>query len=257
MTTQDAGAREIRDRGFTVFDRAFSADEVAFLRDRVEQRYEGLGRPKTYARPPLEPAPDVEIAVVGLVLYKLGVHCPELAPHLVKPEIVRTIRDVLGDDMHLEFTSAVVCNGARPFFPWHTHIGGVDNVAYRKEKLFPTFERSERVTTLLYLDDLTPEAGTLLAYPRRVDEPTPPPHDPSAEEWQGQIEVACPRGSVVVMEQCTWHAARPKRSAGLRSYIACYFTSSAAKKTSWVDDSLRPWAPEGSLLASILLPTPP
>jgi hypothetical protein len=248
----DAPAEAIRDRGFAVFDRVYSLEDVSLFRESIERRYDALGRPATYARPPLEPAADVEISVVGLVLYKLGVHCPELAPHLFKPEILQAIRGVLGEDMHLEFTSAVVCNGDRPFFPWHMHVGGVDNVRYRKQKLFPTYERSERVTTLLYLDDLTPETGTLLVYPRRVGDPTTPPYDPALEDWEGQIELPCSRGTVVVMEQCTWHAARPKRSPGLRAYIACYFTSSAAETTSWVDDSLRPWASEGSLLASVL-----
>lgn len=245
-------ARQIRDRGFVVFDRAFSPDEVSFFHEIIERRYDALGRPSTFARPPLEPAPDVEIAVVGLVLYKLGVHCPELAPHIFRPEIIGAIRGLLGDDMYLEFTSAVVCNGDRPFFPWHVHVGGVDNVFYRKQKLFPSFDRSERLTMLLYLDDLTSETGTLLVYPRRISEPTPPPYDPAVEDWEGQIELSCARGTVVLMEQCTWHAARPKRSPGLRAYIACYFTSSRAKKTSWVDDSLRPWASDGSLLASVL-----
>jgi hypothetical protein len=244
--------RQITDRGFAVFERAYSSDDVSFFRDALERRYDALGRPTTFARPPLEPAPDVEISVVGLVFHKLGVHCPEFAPRLLKPEIIRVIRGVLGADMHLEYTSAVVCNGDRPFFPWHMHVGGVDNIVYRKDKLFPVFERSERVTALLYLDDLTPEAGTLLAYPRRLAEPTRPPYDPALESWDGQIELACGRGTVVVMEQCTWHAAKPKRSPGLRAFIAFYFTSSRAQKTSWVDDSLRPWARDGSLLASVL-----
>ena len=106
---------------------------------------------------------------------------------------------------------------------------------------------------LLYLDDLTPDAGTLLIHPRRVTDPTPPPQDPALENWDGQIELACKRGTVVVMDQCTWHAARAKRSPGLRSFIACYFTSSSAPETSFVDESLRALASEGSLLASVLM----
>jgi hypothetical protein len=247
-----AAASEIRDRGFAVFEGAFSAEEVSFLRDSVERRYDTLGRPRTFAQPPLEPASDVEIAVVGLVFYKLGVQCPEVATRLFKPEVIEAVRGLLGNDMHLEFTSAVVCNGDRPMFPWHMHVGGVDNEIYRKQKLFPSFERSERVTMLIYLDDLTPEAGTLLIHPRRITDPTAPPYDPALENWEGQIELACTRGTVVLTEQCTWHAARAKRSKGLRSFIACYFTSSFAPKTSYLDDSLRPWASEGSLLASVL-----
>jgi hypothetical protein len=105
---------------------------------------------------------------------------------------------------------------------------------------------------LVYLHDLTPESGTLLAYPRRIQDSTLPPYDPTLEHWSGQIELACARGTVVLMDQCTWHAARPKRSKGLRAFLACYFTSRDATKTSWVDDSLRPFAAEGSLLASVL-----
>jgi hypothetical protein len=253
LTTDELPAvNEILERGFTVFERVFSPREVAVLREPIERRYEALGRPATFARPPLEPAPDVEISIVGLVFHKLGAHFPELAVHLLKPEIVRTVRGLLGDDMHLEYTSAVVCNDERPFFPWHMHVGGVDNVVYRKGRLFPDFERSERVTMLLYLDDLTPEAGTLLAYPRGIRDSTLPPHDPKLEHWDGEVELACESGTVVLMEQSTWHAAQPKRSRGLRAFIACYFTSSVATKTSWVDESLRPFAPKGSLLADVL-----
>jgi ectoine hydroxylase-related dioxygenase (phytanoyl-CoA dioxygenase family) len=251
-TDELTAVTEIRERGYTVLEGVFSDDEIASLRAPIERRYEALGRPPTFARPPLEPAPDVEISVVGLVFHKLGAHFPELAAHVFRPPIVQVARGVLGDDMHLEYTSAVVNMGDRPFFPWHMHVGGVDNVVYRKGKLFPDFERSERVTMLLYLHDLTPEAGTLLAYPRRVRDSTLPPHDPTLEHWDGEVELACRQGTVVLMEQCTWHAAKPKRSRGLRAFVAAYFTSSAAKKTSWVDDSLRPFAAEGSLLASML-----
>jgi hypothetical protein len=55
-----------------------------------------------------------------------------------------------------------------------------------------------------------------------------------------------------MLEQCTWHAARAKRSPGLRTYLALYFTSSRAEKTSWTDDSLRPLAADSPLIASIL-----
>jgi hypothetical protein len=248
----DEPAKQLHERGFIAFEGSYSEEEVSFFREQIARRYDTLGRLTTFARPPLLPAPDVEISVVGLIFHKLGNHFPEFAPLLLKPEVVEAARAALGRDMHLEYACAVVCNDARPFFPWHAHVGGVDNVVYRKQGIFPTFERSERLTSLLYLDDLTDEAGTLLVYPRRIDEPTRPPYDPRRENWEGQVELSCTRGTLVLLEQCTWHAARSKRSPGLRAFIACYFTSCRAPKTSWVDTSFRAWAAEGSPLASIL-----
>ncbi|MEM7155589.1 MAG: phytanoyl-CoA dioxygenase family protein [Myxococcota bacterium] len=253
MTTRaQQAAAEIRERGYAVFEDACRPDAVDFIRERITTRYTEIGSPITFARPPLEPAPDVEVSVVGLVFHQLGKHCGELAGHLLDPEVVASARAVLGDDMFLEYTAAIVNHGDRPFFPWHMHVGGVDNLVYRKKGLFPTFTRSERLTMLLYLDDLTPENGELLVYPRRLEDPTRPPFDPNDEHWEGQVELSCRRGTVVLAEQNTWHAARPKRSAGLRSFVACYFTASHAEAPSWRDESWKPYVGDSELLRSLV-----
>ena len=253
MTTRaQQAADEIRQQGYTVFEDACGPAEVDFIRNRLATRYAELGSPTTFARPPLEPAPDVEISVVGLVFHQLGKHCGDIAPYLLNPEVIAATRAVLGEDMFLEYTAAIVNNGSRPLFPWHMHVGGVDNLVYRKQGLFPTFTRSERITMLLYLDDLTPDAGELLVYPRHLEDPTRPPFDPNDEHWEGQVELACRRGTVVLAEQNMWHAARPKRSEGLRSFVACYFTASYAKETSWRDDSWRPHVGSSDLLRSVV-----
>ncbi len=252
MNSVPPAVDQIRERGFATFENAFSPADVAFFRAEIAKAYAALGSPKTFARPPLEPAAGVEISVVGLVFHRLGLHVPSIAPRVLSPAIVGVARGVLGDDMHLEYTCAVVNADDRPFFPWHAHVGGVDNVVYRKNAIFPRFEQSERLTMLLYLDDLTDETGTLLVHPRRIEDPTTPPFDPKLESWDGQVELRCRSGTVVVMDQCVWHAARAKHSPGLRVYLACYFTSSRAPKTSWTDDSLAPWAAENPLLAAVL-----
>lgn len=245
-------AAELRERGYAVFENACSPADVQRIRGSLATRYAELGSPCTFARPPAEPGPDVEISVVGLVFHQLGKHCGELAACLLSPEVVASVRALLGDDMHLEYTAGIVNNGSRPFFPWHMHVGGVDNEVYRKQQLFPSFTRSERVTMLLYLDDLTRESGELLVFPRRLEEPTRPPFDPAKEDWDGQVELACRSGTVVLLEQNTWHAARPKRSAGLRAFVACYFTASHAPKTSWRDHGWRPFADKSELLRSLI-----
>ena len=132
------------------------------------------------------------------------------------------------------------------------HVGGVDNVVYRKRGLFPSFERCERLSVLLYLDDLTDDSGPLLVYPRVLGGSTRAPYDPTLERWDNQVELRCKRGSVVLLDQCTWHAAATKRSTGLRSFIAYYFTAQRAPTPSWVDHSFDEAARAHPLLASVL-----
>jgi hypothetical protein len=249
---QAEAVTQLRERGYAVLENLFPPEEIADFRAILARRYEALGSPRTWARPPLEPEPGIEISVVGLVFHQLARHCPALGARFITPPLVGVARGLLGDDMHLEYTAGIVNHGERPFFPWHAHVGGVDNITYRKQGIFPRFTRSERITMLLYLDDLTDASGSLLVHPRRIEDPTEPPATPTLEEWPGQVELRCRRGTVVLLEQCVWHAARSKSSAGLRSYLACYFTSSRAPKSSWSDDSLRPWAAENPLLASVL-----
>ena len=243
---------QLREQGFAVFEDACSAQEVELFRKRVIDRYQALGAPPTWANPPLEPASDVEISKVGLVFHKLGKHCPDVAVLAFKPHVVDEARRLLGTDMHLEYTAAIVVRGERGFFRWHAHVGGVDNLGYRKRAFFPRFTESERVTGLLYLDDLNEQTGTLLVKPRCIEDDTRAPYDVDREEWPGSVELRCRGGTVVLLEQCTWHAVRPKHSAGLRVYVAFYMTSSRAPKTSWVDESLRPFAAESPILASLL-----
>jgi hypothetical protein len=252
--TIDDRARALRERGYTVFDGLYADPEIEALRVPIVRCYEAIGAPATFARPPVEPAPKVEVSVVGLIFHELGRHVPQLAPHLFHPAILDTARAVLGDDVFLEYTAAVVNRDERPFFPWHAHMGGVDNVVYRKRGLFPRYAEPERITGLIYLDDLTAENGTLLVSPRRIEDPTEPPHPPTQEDWPDQVELACRRGTVVLLDQSTWHAARPMRREGLRTFIAFYLTSARAAPTSWIDRSFVPQSVDAPLLASILPP---
>lgn len=232
---------QLAEQGYTVFERLYDDAETAFFRDPLVRHYEALGQPVTYANPPVEPDESIEISRVGLVFHKLLQHQPAFAPVLFKPTVLETLRAFLGQQMHLEYTSAVLCHDDRPFFRWHMHVGGIDNIHYRKRQIYPTFERSERVTTLLYLDDLDDASGTLLVRPRRITDPTTPPGDREIVDWPGQVELALPRGSFVVLEQNTWHAARAKRSRGVRGFIACYFASALAPPTSDHDASALAW----------------
>jgi ectoine hydroxylase-related dioxygenase (phytanoyl-CoA dioxygenase family) len=146
----------------------------------------------------------------------------------------------------------VLSDASRPFFDWHVHIDGVDDAHYENKRAYPTFECSERVTHILYLDDLTEDNGQLLVYPRRLTDPTTPPFDPRREHWEGQVAIDCPRGSVVVLEQCTWHAAQQKRSGGIRAFVGSYFASGRSKVTPLADPALADWDGDDEVFRSIL-----
>ncbi len=171
---------------------------------------------------------------------------------MVRSDVVAAIRGYIGQDVEIELTGAVIADSHRPFFEWHTHIGGIDDSKYRHAGIWPQFDEPQRVMTLLYVQDLDAENGPLLVFPRGVREPTAPRHDPYALSWPDQVELQLPRGSVVVMDQCTWHAVRPKTNAGLRSFIGCYFKSPKAPPTEWIDESLRGFVGGGELLQSLL-----
>lgn len=244
--------RSLRERGYTVFERAYDDAEVGRLTATMTRLHALAGRPECFSREVKRLAPEIELCTTGLVFYKFIKWCPEHADLMVRPDIVSAIRGYLGADAELELTGMVIADAHRPFFAWHTHIGGIDDSKYRHAGVWPQFEEPQRLMTLLYTQDLKGDNGPLLVYPRRVDEPTAPPHDLSRVEWPDQIELEVPRGSVVIMDQCTWHAVRAKTSAGLRSFVGCYFKSPKAPATDWVDESLRGFAGGGELLQSLL-----
>lgn len=248
----ERAVRELFERGYTVFRGAYTPDEVAYLRGLLMREWESLGSPALRASPPVRPAPDAEVGPAGIVFHKLTAHHPEVAPRLYKREIIETIRCLLGADMYLELPAGVLSDASRPFFDWHCHIDGVDDAFYQNKRPFPTFERSERVTHLLYLDDLTADNGRLLVLPRKLGDPTRPPFDPRQEHWEGEVEIDCPAGSVVVLEQCTWHAARRKTSRGIRAFVGSYFAAKGSRLTPLADPALRDWKGDDALFASIL-----
>ncbi|MDB5214078.1 MAG: hypothetical protein JWO86_2005 [Myxococcaceae bacterium] len=245
-------AHALRERGYTVFESVYDEAEVKILGGTMDRLHQEAGRPACYSREPKRITPEIELCPTGLVFYKFVKRCPEHADMIVRPQIVESIRDYMGDDVELELTGAVVADASRPFFAWHTHIGGIDDGKYRREGIWPRFDAPQRLSSLLYVDDIEEDNGPLLVYPRRVADPTEPPHDPYAYDWPGADVVEVPRGSVVLMDQCTWHAVRAKRTPGIRSFIGCYYRTAMAPPTEWIDESLRDFSGGSPLFRSLL-----
>lgn len=250
--------QEIIERGYSVFEQAWSESEVDTLRQTILGRFaQEPGLPKQlWSTRDYTINRSFSMAYTGIVLYSLVQDRPEVVDLLLKPQVVAALRGVLGDGMKLEIVGAVMTDETRPFFAWHTHIGGYEDAdphnQGHNQGIWPVVATADRITTLLYLDDIDEDGGLLLVYPRKVGDPTKPPMDPAVEPWTGQAELRVRRGTMVAMEQCTWHTALPMRRPGLRLFLGCMFRAGHVQAPEWADTSLSAVPHANPLFASVL-----
>ncbi|PRQ04985.1 phytanoyl-CoA dioxygenase family protein [Enhygromyxa salina] len=243
------------ERGYTVFERAYDPEWVAAIRADIDGIHAEHGRPRCHAAGNEALADDVYLCAAGMAVRRLLHVRPRWANDIVKPEVVAALRGALGQDMTLEIAGCVVSDTSRPFFAWHTHVGGVDDGVYRRTGVWPSVSTTQRVMTLTYLQDLGEHNGPMLIYPRKVGDPIAPPHDPDARSWPGQVELRLPAGSLVAVDECTWHAIPPTTEDALRMFIGLTYAARDAPVGGWADDKLSELAsqPETSeLLRSVL-----
>ncbi|RLB51475.1 MAG: hypothetical protein DRJ42_16775 [Deltaproteobacteria bacterium] len=252
----DGHVEALRERGFTVLPGLHREEDAHAVRACLLDLHGSMESPP--GGDPSHPAlrPGVEVSPAGMVFHRLAAERPDIVPRLLHPTAVQVVRGLLGEDMFLELLAGVVSDHHRPFFEWHTHVGGVDDESTGYNREFPTFTRSERVTMLHYVEGLTDDNGPLLVLPRRVDEGTEPPYPTSQEQWPGQVELLCPPGSVVILEQSTWHAACRRKTPGLRLYTGFYFAAAGAAKNPVFDETLRDYAGSDALFRSVLAGPP-
>lgn len=243
---------ELRERGYAVIEDSHSEEDVHAFREALTSLHARFDSPPPYAARARELSARVLLNPTGFVVFELLGECPELSSRVLSPAVVQAARALLGDDMHLELTGANVSDASRPFFSWHNHLGGIDVEEHRASGDAPQFARSERLIAVLYLDETDADGGELLVMPRQIDDATEPLGDTMAEHWEGQVTVPVPRGATLLLEQCSWHAVRPMRRAGLRMFVGAYFTASHAPPTRNVDRSLEALQTDDPLLRSVL-----
>ena len=244
-------ATALRERGYTVFERAYDPSWVAVLRGELEALYEALGRPPLHDPGHRELAPGIQLCAAGLAVHSLLAQRPAYASTLLRPAIVAAIREVLGD-MVLEVAGCVISDRTRPFFAWHTHVGGVDDGVHRRRGVWPEVGGVERVMCLLYLQDVDDARGPMLVLPRAAGDPVALPYDHTLENWPGQVELRPPAGSVIAIEQCTWHAIRQMQGPGLRMFVGTTFAARTTAPAGFVDPSLARYTEASPLLASVV-----
>lgn len=230
-------AEELRTQGFTVFDGLYGADWVARMRAAILRVYDEAGRPECYS-------PQTREHQTGLYVGPAGFAIPQLLPHLdpeervAHPDVVNALRAFLGEDMRLEIAGAVVSDASRPHFAWHNHVGGHDDGIYRKSGEWPTVDHARRVMTLTYLQDLDDEHGPVHIQPHSVGEASAPPHDPRTRQWPNGVVLNPRAGSLVVIEECTWHAVAAATKNDKRIFVGLAYAAASAEVGGWADTEI-------------------
>jgi ectoine hydroxylase-related dioxygenase (phytanoyl-CoA dioxygenase family) len=229
----------IIEQGYASFEGVCTPDEVGRLREGIEALVREAGSPVLHSVKS-QPLNDwAMLTSTGLALHRALHRRPDFVDLVLKAPVLDAVRAVLGEDMRIEVAGAVVSDAARPFFTWHTHIDGVDEGERVRAGHWPNVHRARRVLTLLYLDDLDEEGGPLLVLPRRLGDPTRPPGDLDVPDWPGHVELRVRAGTLVALEQCTWHAARSRRRPGLRMLFGCYFAAADEPPGAHTDPDIR------------------
>ena len=224
----------------------FSAEECVALRAHVEETWRRLGAPVPYDAGERVLDEGVSLSSAGFVCRELLRHAPAIGPYLDRPALLDAIEGVLGPGALIEGIAGNLNDEVRPFCYWHNHVGGIHAGYFRERGLYPEPERAiHRLVAVLYLDGLSEENGEMLVFPRALGAPARAPHDDfGATTWPGQEVVHCPDGSLLLLDEYTWHAVRRQRRSGLRRYMGLYAIRFGAGTTSFTVPSLP--APAGA-----------
>ncbi len=224
--------------GWAVVDGGYERATLSLIQRRLDALHLRFGAPPFYSERPRWVAPNVEVARPGLAFYRLLGFAPELAPRLFRAPVVEVMRSILGADLHLELVGAVLSDETRPFTEWETHLGGIDDERWRGEGRRPRRARTRRIAHFLFLEPLSEDTGPWRVLPRRRGDSPEPPASIDDEDWPGAQTLTFPAGSVLLLDESTWHSVRPRRTPGTRRFVGAYLASADAEATFGVDETL-------------------
>lgn len=247
-------ADSLREHGYAVLPGVVPADGVTRMRSAIDALLDEIQPDALFSKEPRWLAPDLQVAGTGLVFHGLLGRAPGLADDMLPPLAYQLMHEVLGEGVFIEFSGGVVCDQSRPFFSWHHHVGGIDDELSRQRGRLPAGERPERIAMLLYLDEIGPELGQLLVDPARRT--GPPPHPVEQHAWPGMVGVAGPAGTIVFLDQVTWHAVTPKTLPGLRRFVGLWFAAADAPPSEGVDSTLHALETDNPEFAALLASRP-
>ncbi len=233
-----AAAQLVRRRGYAFLDGLYDPAELAELAATLDALRARFGADALTAREPVWLADNVEVAGPGLAIYQLLGFAPAMAPRLFKPDAIAVVRELLGEDMHLELVGGVLSDETRPFTEWENHLGGIDDERWRRQGKRPRNTRINRVLHFVFLEPLDEDSGPWRVLPRSVGDPVDPPAPTRELDWPGVDSLSCDAGSVLLLEESVWHAVVPRQLPGIRRFIGAVFSSASVQATVGRDESL-------------------
>lgn len=243
---QPSAARSIADatqfylrNGYVVFPGVLPVAILQQLREMLEALRSKLGEVVPHARTPYEPAPGVEVSGTGLVFKYLLEHCPEAAERILVSGPAAVVRALLGSGARPDMVGGVLTDHTRPFFAWHQHVGGPDDTHLRRAGVeVADAARPRRLTYLLYLDGAGESDGPLHMLPAPIGQPRRPQGGEVERDWPGQHVVTFPAGSVVLIDERTWHAVPQRTTPGSRHWIGMYMAAADVPMAAHQDTGL-------------------
>jgi hypothetical protein len=228
----------VHERGYAAIDGVLDAAAVSELHAALHELWQGLGCPALYSRADVVLSDRVHVSPVGLTTVGILDPVPGAARILLEPRVLAAFQSLLGPELEVELSAGVVSDSTRPFFFWHNHVGGIDGEDFRKRH-DGHVDGVERLACTTYLTPLDDEHGVMLIHPRRVGDPIAPPFHPGSDPWPGAVELRCPAGTTLLLDQTTWHAVTPMRAPGLRAFLSFFVRRRGLPPTVRRDPTLR------------------
>lgn len=216
----DRNRQEMRDLGYTVFERLFTESEMGDLARTVEE----LERKRNAE---LQEKGDAGISRANEITFNdhLAESDPLVKQFCERPEFVTITTEWLGPDVDLYWNQTVFKHPeGDKIFPWH------------QDDAYMEVEPAPYLTLWLAISDATLENGCISVLPGSHKGGLRP-HVWKAEGWTGHeandpdqgIAVPIPSGSLIAFWSMTMHKSAPNRSQSMRKAFVIQYCAAGLK----------------------------
>ncbi len=199
---------EMKVHGFCVIEEVIPAACCEEVEARVLEAARRQCRPGT--------APENVSFCAGIIN-----HEQSFAPYLAEPRLLQIVTSLLGHDVRVSFTSAIVNEPGNARGDWHADWPFNQRNAGHVPAPYP--DATMHLTTLWMLSPFTADNGGTLVVPgshRSSTNPTARMGVEPARDLSAQMQVMGPAGSVLVFDSRLWHATAPNQSSVPRVALA-------------------------------------
>lgn len=199
----------IRTDGFCILDGVIPSDRVAAIRESVLQTVDDYRRNGAAA------------SQIGFVPGLIAVN-QSYAEYLADDRILSIADSLLGHDIRISYTSAIVNEPGNARGNWHADWPFNQLNAGHVPAPYP-IDTVFHLTTLWMLSSFDEQNGGTLVLPRSHRKDNNPTGDDAIDpltSFPGEINATGEAGSVLVMDSRMWHATSPNRTDSPRVALA-------------------------------------